>query len=118
VRDERSELRFAAQDVGIAFSQIDWVADVPGIRAREAQIEGHRWAIVEYAIGARRYGWCLDGHAGFVLSGTVEYEFEDGGAPLIVGEGDAFALSTGRAHRGRNRAREPTRLFVIDDPAG
>jgi quercetin dioxygenase-like cupin family protein len=118
MRDEPSELRFAARDVGIAFSQIDWEADVPGIRARQAHLEGRRWAIVEYAVDARRHQWCLDGHAGFVLSGTVEYEFEDGGPPLVVGEGDAFALSTGRAHRGRNRAREPTRLFVIDDPAG
>ena len=48
--------------------------------------------------------------AGFVISGAIEYEFEDGGTPLTVGEGDAFALSTGRAHRGTNRSEEATRL--------
>lgn len=114
---ERSALRFAVKDVAIEFSRIDWTQDVPGIRARETHIEGHRWAIVEYARGAKRHEWCIDGHAGFVLNGTIEYEFEDGGPSLTVGEGDAFALSTGRAHRGTNRGGEASRLFVIDDPA-
>jgi quercetin dioxygenase-like cupin family protein len=117
VPEERSDFRFAARDVGIEFSRVAWTQDVPGIRAREADVEGHRWAIVEYADGARREEWCLDGHVGLVLTGKVEYEFEDGGPSLTVGEGDAFALSTGRAHRGANRARETTRLFLIDNPA-
>ena len=110
-------LRFAARDTAIEFSQVPWTQDVPGIRSRDATIEGHRWAVVEYAPAARREEWCLDGHGGFVLSGAVEYEFRDGGPSLLVREGDAFALSTGRAHRGTNRSDAPTRLFVIDDPA-
>jgi mannose-6-phosphate isomerase-like protein (cupin superfamily) len=114
---ERSELRFVVRDVAIELSRTDWVADVPGIRARETHVEGHRWAIVEYAPGAQRHEWCLDGHVGFVISGAVEYEFEDGGRSLMIGEGDAFALSTGRAHRGANRSSQATRLFVIDEPA-
>jgi quercetin dioxygenase-like cupin family protein len=114
VTNERVELRFAINDVVVELSRTDWTPDVAGIRAREIQIEGHRWAIVEYAPGAKRHEWCLDGHAGFVLSGAVEYEFEDGGPSLTVGEGDAFALSTGRAHRGTNRAPDGTRLFLID----
>lgn len=115
--EDGAGLRFAIEDVAIELSRIDWTQDVPGIRAREAHIEGRRWAIVEYAPTAKREEWCLDGHAGFVISGAIEYEFEDGGTPLTVGEGDAFALSTGRAHRGTNRSEEATRLFVIDDPA-
>jgi quercetin dioxygenase-like cupin family protein len=100
----------------VELSRIEWAPDVPGIRARETQIDGRRWAIVEYAPDARRHEWCLDGHAGFVLSGSVEYEFEDGGPSITAGKGDAFALSKGRAHRGANRAREATQLFLIDDP--
>jgi uncharacterized cupin superfamily protein len=107
---------FAAQDALAPLSQIDWADDVPGIRAREAHIGGRRWAIVEYAAGAARAQWCRDGHAGYVLSGRIEYEFEDGGAPLAIGEGDGFTLATGRGHRGTNRAAGPTRLFLIDDP--
>jgi quercetin dioxygenase-like cupin family protein len=103
------------RDSQIPFGEIEWADDVPGIRARETDLEGRRWAIVEYAEGARREEWCLDGHVGFVLEGGVEYEFEDGGDPLKASAGEAFCLSTGRGHRGRNLAQGPTRLFLIDD---
>lgn len=100
----------------ISLAGVPWVDDVPGIRAREAEIEGRRWAIVEYAAGARREEWCLDGHAGFVLEGELEYEFSDDDLPLVVSEGDAFTLATGRGHRGRNLRDSNSRLFLVDDP--
>ena len=56
--------------------------------------------------------------SGSSLEGTINYEFEDGGDALTANEGDAFSLSTGRAHRGRNVADSPTRLFLIDEPHG
>jgi quercetin dioxygenase-like cupin family protein len=104
------------RDRHIPFGEIDWVEDVPGIRACERHVDGRRWAMVEYAQGARREQWCRDGHLGFVLEGAIRYEFEDGGEALTANEGDAFSLSTGRAHRGRNLAQTATRLFLIDDP--
>lgn len=100
----------------VPFTEIEWAADVPGITAKETELEGRRWAVVEYDTGARREEWCLDGHVGYVLEGSVEYEFEDGGAKLTVSRGEGFSLSTGRAHRGRNLADTATRLFLIDDP--
>jgi quercetin dioxygenase-like cupin family protein len=114
---ERPKGGFAAQDAIAPLSAIAWADDVPGIRARETQIGGRRWAIVEYAAGAARAEWCRDGHAGYVLGGGIEYEFEDGGTPLTVAEGDGFTLATGRGHRGTNHAAGPSRLFLIDDPA-
>jgi quercetin dioxygenase-like cupin family protein len=114
---DKSPRGFAARDTSIRFADLNWAQDVPGIRARETHIEGRRWAIVEYASGARREEWCVDGHAGFVVNGSVEYEFEDGCQPLTVSTGDAFALATGRAHRGTNRAEGTTQLFIIDDLA-
>jgi quercetin dioxygenase-like cupin family protein len=101
----------------IALQSVDWADDVPGIKARETQADGRRWAIVEYAPHARREEWCLDGHAGFVLAGQVEYEFSEDEPPLLVSEGEAFTLATGRGHRGRNTGDSAARLFLIDDPA-
>lgn len=102
----------------IALAGTDWVDDVPGIRARELDVDGRRWAIVEYGPGARREEYCLDGHAGYVLEGEIEYEFSDGEQPMAVSQGDAFTLATGRGHRGRNTRDSSSRLFLIDDPAG
>ncbi len=101
----------------IALRSLPSADDVPGITAQETHEQGRRWAIVEYAPHARREEWCLDGHAGFVLDGQVEYEFSGDEPPLLVSEGDAFTLATGRGHRGRNTRDSVARLFLIDDPA-
>jgi quercetin dioxygenase-like cupin family protein len=101
----------------IALERAPWADDVPGIRAREIDVDGRRWAIVEYSPGARRDEYCTDGHAGFVLEGEIEYEFSDGDPPMVVSQGDAFTLATGRGHRGRNTRDSSSRLFLIDDPA-
>ena len=103
----------------VPFGELDWTDDGPGIRAREVGVEGARWALVEYEAGASRPEWCEEGHRGFVLSGEIEYEFDDGSEPLAASEGQAFLLppaSLGAgAHRGRNPGPVPTRLFLIDD---
>ena len=93
--------------------------EAPGVSARVAEVEGARWALVEYAPGAARPEWCADGHRGYVVAGAVEYEFDDGREPLRVLAGQAFRLPGGPPeHRGRNAGAEPARLFLIDDPAG
>jgi hypothetical protein len=38
----------------VPFGELGWTDDAPGIRAREAQVGGKRWATVEYGEGACR----------------------------------------------------------------
>ncbi len=101
----------------IDFGALAWEDEAPGIRARARELEGSRWAVVEYGPGVRREEWCSDGHRGWVVVGAIEYAFDDGHAPLRAGAGEAFRLPSGVAHRGRNLEDAPTRLFLIDDPA-
>jgi quercetin dioxygenase-like cupin family protein len=98
------------------FDSIDWADDQPDIHSRAADALGQRWATVEYDPGAAREEWCTDGHRGYVLAGRIEYEFDDGSAPLAVAQGQGFFLLGGTGHRGRNPGVSTTRLFLIDDP--
>lgn len=102
----------------VPFGEIGWTDDAPGIQAREAKVEGARWAIVEYEENASRDDWCEEGHRGYVVSGEIEYEFDDDREPLRASEGEAFLLPPAPmgegAHRGRNLATKATRLFLID----
>jgi hypothetical protein len=110
------------EERSVSFGKMEWTDDAPGIRAREADVEGARWAMVEYEEGVGREELCEEGHRGYVISGEIEYEFDDGREPLRAAEGEAFllpsALLGGGAHRGRNLAAGPTRLFLIDDSSG
>jgi quercetin dioxygenase-like cupin family protein len=110
-------VQVALADSTVALSAVTWRPDIAGIMVRELEIDGRRWALVEYGAGAQREEWCEDGHLIVVLSGQIEYEFEDGGEAATAIAGDALTLSTGRGHRGRNRGDTATTLFIIDDPA-
>jgi len=103
----------------VPFDELPWTDDAPGISARDVDVGGARWATVEYGEGVGREEWCEEGHRGFVLFGEIEYEFDDGRTPLRAKENEAFLLPPaplgGGAHRGRNLAPGPMRLFLIDD---
>jgi quercetin dioxygenase-like cupin family protein len=97
-------------DLGAAES----VSHDPGVFDREAEVDGTRWALVEYSPGSGRVDWCDTPHSGYVVSGTIEYSFEDASDPLLVGPGQAFVLPPAPRHRGHNDGAEPVRLFLID----
>jgi quercetin dioxygenase-like cupin family protein len=96
------------------FSAADSVSHDPGVTDREIEVDGTRWALVEYSPGSGREDWCDVPHSGFMLSGGLTYSFEDGSSPLVVGAGQAFALPPAPRHRGHNGGDEPARLFLID----
>jgi quercetin dioxygenase-like cupin family protein len=98
----------------IGFSGSDPVSHDPDVFDREVDVDGTRWALVEYSPGAGREDWCDVPHSGYVLSGEITYSFEDGSGPLALGAGEAFVLPTAPRHRGRNEGEEPARLFIID----
>jgi hypothetical protein len=98
----------------IDLSGADAVSHDPGVLDREAEVAGVRWALVEYSPGSGRPDWCDTPHSGYVVSGVIRYDFEDGREPLAVGPGEAFALPEAPRHRGTNAGAEPARLFIID----
>lgn len=98
----------------IDFSMRDPVSNDAGVRDREVQVAGTRWALVEYEPGHGRADWCDTPHAGYVVAGRVIYEFEDGREDLAIGAGEAFALPPRPRHRGRNSDNELVRLFIVD----
>jgi hypothetical protein len=115
---KKPEERNMDEPRNVPFGELDWTDDASGIRAGEAEVGGKRWATVEYGEGAHREDWCEEGHRGYVVSGEIEYEFDDDREPLRASQGEAFLLPTAvlgsGAHRGRNTAPMPTRLFLID----
>jgi len=98
----------------VPFEAEQWLDEAPGVRALIREVEGGRWAIVEYAPGAGRPEWCEVGHVGYVVSGEIEYEFESGGS-ITARTGEGFVLPGGDNHRGRNPGSDTARLLVIDE---
>lgn len=91
--------------------------EAPGIASRAIEVNGVRWALVEYRPDVLREEWCTEGHSGYVLEGDITYEFTDGADPLRLDAGEGFTLPDGGGgHRGR-AGPEGVRLFLIDRAA-
>jgi hypothetical protein len=111
---ERLTIPIVTEPRAIDFSALPPVSHDAGVRDSEAEVAGTRWALVEYSSGSGRAEWCDTPHAGYVISGTLTYEFEDAREPLRLTAGEGFALPAAPPHRGRNEGTEPARLFLID----
>jgi quercetin dioxygenase-like cupin family protein len=98
----------------IDFWSADPVSHDPGVSDREVEVDGTRWALVEYSAGSGREAWCDVPHSGYIVTGSITYSFEDGSGPLEVAAGDSFVLPPAPRHRGRNDGDEPARIFLID----
>jgi Cupin domain len=96
------------------FSETEPVSHDPGVSDHEVEIDGTRWALVEYSPGSGREEWCDTPHSGYVMNGAITYSFEDGRDDLVFAAGDGFVLPSAPRHRGRNEGGEPVRLFIID----
>jgi quercetin dioxygenase-like cupin family protein len=95
----------------VDFSGSEPVSHDPEVTDREVDVEGTRWALVEYTPGAGREEWCDVPHSGYVVSGRITYSFEDGGDPLVLSAGEAFLLPTAPRHRGATMATSPRGSF-------
>lgn len=118
-RDDRRTYQQARPPVSearsVTFAGQPLAPEAPGIASRSVEVNGVRWAVVEYEPSVLREEWCGEGHSGFVLAGEVTYEFEgDDRPPLHVRAGEGLTLPDGASrHRGR-AGPEGARLFLID----
>ena len=101
------------EGVKIPFQDLPRETEAPGIASHAQEVDGVRWAKVHYEPGVLREEWCDEGHSGFVLEGSVRYEFQEGEDELELSAGEAFALADGSAHRGQ-AGPDGAVLFVID----
>jgi quercetin dioxygenase-like cupin family protein len=102
----------------IALDALEWDEQVAGIRLKtEPAADGSTWNRVTYEPGAVRDDvWCEKGHRGFVLDGTMSYEYQDG-ETFSIAAGNGFIVSSGRAHRGHNLSDARAEFLMIDDAA-
>lgn len=102
----------------IDFETLAWDEQQPGIQLKTLPArDGSVWNRVTYAPGARRDDvWCEKGHHGFVLEGTMSYEYQNG-ETFSIPAGRGFLVAAGRAHRGHNISEAPATLLMIDDAA-
>ncbi|MEA4831757.1 MAG: hypothetical protein VB118_03960 [Oscillospiraceae bacterium] len=77
----------------IEFEKMEWVNAGVGVRYKAYVNGNQRIRMVEFSYGFIETDWCLRGHAGYVLDGTFELNF-NGNKERFV-SGDIFFIPSG-----------------------
>jgi quercetin dioxygenase-like cupin family protein len=93
-----------------------WESNAPGVRFKRRTNGAAGLRMIEILSSASHPDWCVTGHSGCVLEGTLEIEFDH--EVVRFGPGDGMVIPPGQAHRHRPRAiTDQVRLAVVDHPA-
>jgi quercetin dioxygenase-like cupin family protein len=97
-----------------AFDQIAWQSPAPGLRTKTLIRGDKKLRMVEFGAAFVEPNWCTRGHAGLVLEGEMEINFD--GRIERFRAGDALVIPNGEAHRHRHHTTIRTaRLFLVED---
>jgi len=93
-----------------------WESNVPGFRFKRRTNGAAGLRLIEILSSASHPDWCVTGHSGCVLEGTLEIEFDH--EVVRFQAGDGMVIPPGPAHRHRPRAiTDQVRMAVVDHPA-
>lgn len=85
----------------IPFATLPWVSPLEGVRCKTHREGIRQVRLVEYSQAMPPH-WCAKGHAGCILAGRFEIEFER--ETLVYEPGDGVFIPDGPAHKHRARA--------------
>ncbi len=98
----------------LKFGEMPWVNVSELVRQKIIQHDGRRVRLLQIKPGFAEPDWCMRGHLGIVLQGSIEIEFDDGVKRFSTGDG--LMVSSGVPHKAC-RTSETVTLFLVDDEA-
>ena len=81
----------------IDFDSLDWKSPAEAVRFKIIRRNENQVRLIEFTPELSHPEWCITGHAGYVLQGTLEVKFEN--ETLIFSEGDGVLIPDGEKHK-------------------
>lgn len=94
------------------FSVLPWETISDCARQKLIDNGEKRVRLLELSAGFREQDWCMRGHTGYIINGTLEVEFKD--SDVAYNSGEPLMISSGQPHMARVTSGKTT-LFLIDD---
>ena len=98
----------------VDFESLEWTSALPGARAKIFQAGNKKFRLVEFSQELQEPDWCLKGHLGYILEGTLKIDFNGTVETFTPGQG--FYIPPGPVHK--HMASVPAgvvRLILIED---
>ncbi|MCU0224595.1 MAG: cupin domain-containing protein [Acidobacteria bacterium] len=93
----------------LEFPRIDWQSGAHPLERKKTGALGGA-TLLRFEPGFEDPNWCVNGHAGYVLEGTLRLAFDEG--VVEVREGEGFVIDPGTRHRAANAGRDAVAMFI------
>ena len=98
----------------IDFDSIAGDSPASGLEVRAFAQSGKQIRLPEITRDFVEEDWCLKGHAGYIVEGELEIDFD--GKTIVYRAGDGLLIPGGEASKHKPRAiSEVVKLFLVED---
>lgn len=91
---------------------MEWQNAAPGLRFKVYRYGNRQMRLLEHAREFVEPDWCVKSHAGLVLKGELEVDFQ--GSIVRFPEGSGLFIPAGQKHKGRPVGTSVL-LFLVED---
>lgn len=96
----------------ILFDSLEWHSPAPGLRFKAHREGSKQLRLLEKSREFVEPDWCEKAHAGMVLEGELEIDFQ--GNCVRFPQGSGLLIPAGAKHKGRS-VSERVLIFLIED---
>ncbi|MHC4425932.1 MAG: cupin domain-containing protein [Planctomycetota bacterium] len=98
----------------IDFESMPWQSPMAGLRFKAYEKDGRKLRLAEFSEEFVEFDWCTKGHAGYILEGQMEIDFD--GKVIAFGPGDGVFIPSGEEHRHKGKAlTDVVRVILVED---
>lgn len=104
----------ASTEALIEFAAMPWESPARGVCVKQVLRGNQRIRLIEFSEDFTEADWCIKGHIGFVIEGSLEIAFD--GWVVKLNPGDGLFIPPGEAtkHKARVRRGKAT-LFIVEN---
>ena len=95
----------------VRFTDMEWKSPADRVRQKARVFAGRQVRVVEFLRGMEHPEWCLKGHVGYMLEGTLALEFDGGTVELAPGDG--MIIPAGDTYRHRPKPTSDRAVMVL-----
>ena len=100
------------EDCRVLFDTLEWQHPAPGLRVKVCRQGNKQLPLLEHSREFVEPDWCEKAHAGMVLEGELEIDFQ--GKCVRFSQGSGLLIPAGEKHKGRS-VKERALIFLVED---
>jgi quercetin dioxygenase-like cupin family protein len=96
----------------IDFKNMSWESPAAGIRYKSFIKGAQKIRLVEFTEEFRERDWCIKGHVGYILEGSMSIDFD--GELIRYGAGDGIFIEEGSRHKAKVDKGEKALIVLFE----